>query len=154
MGNRVLVGDAIGIYTLCVAVEFGKAIPAMEHIMNIPIAKQSHPTRLSAPARLAEAAVSGAMSLPVGALRAGRGTRRIAFARQLAMYLTHVGFALSLTEVGVCFERDRTTVRHACALVEDRRDQPAFDFAVSALEAGLAHLAFGLQLGFGPEGSR
>ncbi|AZO78661.1 hypothetical protein B5U98_26135 [Bosea sp. Tri-39] len=126
----------------------------MEHIMNIPIAKRSHPTRLGAPARLAEAAVSGAMSLPVGALRAGRGTRRIAFARQLAMYLTHVGFGLTLTEVGACFERDRTTVRHACALVEDRRDQPAFDFAVSALETGLAHLAFGLQLGFGSEGSR
>jgi hypothetical protein len=126
----------------------------MEHIMNISIAKRPHPTRFSAPARLAEAAVSGAMSLPVGALRAGRGTRRIAFARQLAMYLTHVGFGLNLTEVGACFERDRTTVRHACALVEDRRDQPAFDFAVSALETGLAHLAFGLQLGFGSEGSR
>jgi hypothetical protein len=126
----------------------------MERIMNMPIAKRSEPSLLSAPARLAEAAVSGAMSLPVAALRAGRGTRRIAFARQLAMYLTHVGFGLTLTEVGACFARDRTTVRHACALVEDRRDQPTFDFAVSALEIGLAHLAFGLQLGDGTEVSR
>jgi hypothetical protein len=94
------------------------------------------------------------MRLPTGALRAGRGTRKIAFARQLAMYLTHVGFGLNLTEVGACFERDRTTVRHACALIEDRRDQPAFDLAVCALETGLAHLAFGLQRGFGPEAVR
>ncbi|WID95689.1 helix-turn-helix domain-containing protein [Bosea vestrisii] len=122
--------------------------------MNIAIAKRPNPARLSAPARLAEAAVSGAMSLPVEALRVGRGARRIAFARQLAMYLTHVGFGLTLTEVGSCFERDRTTVRHACALIEDRRDEPTFDFAVSALEAGLAHLAFGLQLEVGLEASR
>ena len=126
----------------------------MEHIMNISIAKRPNRMHRSAPARLAEAAVCGALQLPAGALRTGRGPRRIAFARQLAMYLTHVGFGLTLTEVGVCFERDRTTVRHACALVEDRRDQPAFDLALSALETGLAHLAFGLQLGFGPEVAR
>lgn len=126
----------------------------MEHIMNMAIAKRPGSAPLSASARLAEAAVSGAMRLPAGALRTRRGIRRIAFARQLAMYLTHVGFGLTLTEVGACFQRDRTTVRHACALIEDRRDQPTFDFAVSALETGLAHLAFGLQLRFGREGSR
>ncbi|MGX1787604.1 helix-turn-helix domain-containing protein [Bosea sp. NPDC055332] len=123
--------------------------------MNTAAAKRRRdPQQWRAPARLAEAAVCGAMRLPAGALQAGRGTRRIASARQLAMYLTHVGFGLTLTEVGACFERDRTTVRHACALVEDRRDQPSFDLAVSALEAGLAHLAFGLQLGIGFEGAR
>ena len=122
-------------------------MPAMEHIENKLHAKQPDSMRRSAPARLAETAVCGAMRLQIGALRAGRGPRKIAFARQLAMYLTHVGFGLTLTEVGACFERDRTTVRHACALVEDRRDQPAFDLAVSALEAGLGHLAFGLQFG-------
>jgi chromosomal replication initiation ATPase DnaA len=126
----------------------------MEHIMNILIAKRRDPMRRSAPARLAEAAVCGALQLPAGALRIGRGPRRIAFARQLAMYLAHVGFGLTLTEVGACFERDRTTVRHACALVEDRRDQPAFDLAVSALEAGLINQASGLQLGFGWEVAR
>lgn len=126
----------------------------MERIMNISIAKRRDPARWSVPARLAEAAVCGALQLPAGALRTGRGPRRIAFARQLAMYLTHVGFGLTLTEVGACFERDRTTVRHACALVEDRREQPAFDLAVSALEAGVLHLAFGLQLGCGPEAAR
>lgn len=126
----------------------------MEHIMNKMVAKRPDAMRWSAPARLVEATVCGAMGLPAGALRTGRGPQRIAFARQLAMYLTHVGFGLTLTEVGACFERDRTTVRHACALVEDRRDQPAFDLAVSALETGLAHFAFGLQLGFGPGAAR
>lgn len=126
----------------------------MEHIMNISIAKRPEPDWRVAPARLVETVVCGAMSLPAGALRVGRGPRKVAFARQLAMYLTHVGFGLNLTEVGVCFERDRTTVRHACSLIEDRRDQPAFDLAVSALETGLAHLAFGLQRGLGPEAVR
>ena len=123
----------------------------MEHIMNITIAKPQRRAQAFAPARLVEAAVCGAMRLPAGALRTGRGPRRIAFARQLAMYLTHVGFGVTLTEVGLCFERDRTTVRHACALVEDRRDQPAFDLSVSALEIGLALLACRLQLGLDPE---
>jgi len=122
--------------------------------MNKLLAKQLEPTGWAAPATLAEAAVCGAMGLSAGALRVGRGPRKVAFARQLAMYLTHVGFGLNLTQVGACFERDRTTVRHACALVEDRRDQPAFDFAVSALETGLAHFAFGLQLDVGPEAAR
>lgn len=123
----------------------------MEHIMNILVAKPQRPVRAAAPAHLAEAAVCGAMRLPAGALRTGRGPRKIAFARQLAMYLTHVGFGVTLTEVGLCFERDRTTVRHACALVEDRRDQPAFDLSVSALELGLALLACRLRLDQGPE---
>lgn len=126
----------------------------MEHIINIETAKRPEPVGQTAPARLAEAAVCGAMQVSQEALRVGRGPRKVALARQLAMYLTHVGFGLTLTQVGACFERDRTTVRHACALIEDRRDQPAFDLAVSALEAGLAHLAFGLQLGPGQEVAR
>lgn len=126
----------------------------MERIMNNLVAKRLDTDRRAASAGLVEVAVCGAMRLPAGALRTGRGPRRVAFARQLAMYLTHVGFGLNLTEVGACFERDRTTVRHACALVEDRRDQPAFDLAVSALEAGLAHFAFGLRCGVAPEAAR
>jgi len=34
---------------------------------------------------------------------------------------------LSLTEVARGFARDRTTVSHACHLIEDRRDDPDFD---------------------------
>jgi len=58
-------------------------------------------------------------------------------ARQLAMYLSHVVLGRSLTEIGDAFGRDRTTVAHACAVIEDLRDDPAFDAEVSALERHL-----------------
>ena len=50
------------------------------------------------------------------------------------MYLAHVGCGLSLTEVGRLFARDRTTVAHACGLIEDRREEPGFDRALELLE--------------------
>lgn len=56
-------------------------------------------------------------------------------ARQLAMYLAHVVFGQSLTAVGAAFGRDRTTVSHACRLIEDMRDDRHFDDAVCRLEA-------------------
>jgi len=63
-----------------------------------------------------------------------RGRAKVALARQVAMYLAHVVFGLSLTEVGRAFDRDRTTVSHACGVVEDRRDDPIFDRALENLE--------------------
>ena len=61
----------------------------------------------------------------------------IAFARQVAMYLAHVSCGFTLTEVGRCFGRDRTTVAHACRLVEDERDREDVDLALDYLEAAL-----------------
>jgi len=55
-------------------------------------------------------------------------------ARQLAMYLAHVVQGETLTAIGQAFQRDRTTVSYACALIEDLRDDPAFDADVSRLE--------------------
>lgn len=66
-----------------------------------------------------------------------RCRRNIAFARQIAMYLAHVGGGLSLTEVGRLFSRDRSTVAHACAAVEDRRDDPLLDHCLTFLEVAL-----------------
>ncbi len=60
-----------------------------------------------------------------------------AFARQVAMYLAHTSFGLSLTEVGALFERDRTTVAHGCALIEDRRDMPWLDQTLAILDQSL-----------------
>jgi hypothetical protein len=60
--------------------------------------------------------------------------RAAAFARQIAMYLAHVGFGLSMAEIGKAFGRDRTTVVHACHLVEDRRDEACFDDLLDHLE--------------------
>lgn len=67
-----------------------------------------------------------------------RGQSSIAFARQVAMYLAHVTCGLNLTDVGRCFDRDRTTVAHACEQVEDRRDVPATDLALDYMEVALA----------------
>lgn len=65
---------------------------------------------------------------------ATRGTQPVSMARQVAMYLTHVSFGLSLARVASAFMRDRSTVAHACHLVEDRRDDPEFDDLLEALE--------------------
>jgi hypothetical protein len=73
-------------------------------------------------------AVGAVFEVDVGDLQSdARGSPRVAFARQVAMYLAHVVCGLSLTEVGTLFARDRTTVSHACTVVEDRRDDPELD---------------------------
>jgi hypothetical protein len=63
-----------------------------------------------------------------------------AFARQAAMYLTHVVFEMSLARVADAFGRDRTTAAHACHRIEDGRDDPAFDALMDRLETVLRSL--------------
>jgi len=72
-----------------------------------------------------------------------RGQPHVAFARQVAMYLAHVGCRLTFTEVGQVFARDRTTVAHACGIVEDLRDDPVFDRSLELLESVLRSLSPG-----------
>jgi len=80
-------------------------------------------------------AVASAFDIDVHALlMPSRGQARIALARQVAMYLAHVGCGLTFTEVGDVFGRDRTTVAHACSVIEQRRDDEAFDQAMDLLE--------------------
>lgn len=62
------------------------------------------------------------------------GRRFAAHVRQIAMYVCHVALQLSFADIGTGFGRDRTTVSHACNVVEDRRDEPAFDDFVATLE--------------------
>jgi chromosomal replication initiation ATPase DnaA len=64
-----------------------------------------------------------------------RKNARVAFGRQIAMYLAHIAFELSLSRVAMAFGRDRTTVSHACHLIEDRRDDPTFDTQLEDLES-------------------
>lgn len=71
-------------------------------------------------------------------LQANRGPADLALARQLAMYLAHTLLRRNMAEVGVLFGRDRTTVAHACALIEDRRERARFDEMVADIEARLA----------------
>lgn len=54
--------------------------------------------------------------------------------RQIAMYVCHVALRIPQSDVAYAFGRDRTTVRHACAMVEDRRDSAAYDEFVAAVE--------------------
>ncbi|WP_115672456.1 helix-turn-helix domain-containing protein [Ciceribacter selenitireducens] len=54
--------------------------------------------------------------------------------RQIAMYVCHVALSMSYGEIAEAFGLDRTTVSHACHVVEDRRDDAAFDTFVSTVE--------------------
>jgi chromosomal replication initiation ATPase DnaA len=91
--------------------------------------------------RVIDPAVAAVFEVDVNDLRTStRGSPRAAFARQVAMYLAHVVCGLSLTEVGALFARDRTTVAHACTVVEDERDDPDLDGRLEHLECAVASL--------------
>jgi len=64
-----------------------------------------------------------------------RGKAETCLARQIAMYLLHTVFSCPYHEVARIFGRDRTTVSHACRLVEDLRDRPEFDLELEKMEA-------------------
>ncbi|MGH6925500.1 MAG: helix-turn-helix domain-containing protein [Propylenella sp.] len=88
--------------------------------------------------RFIETLVAAALGIGLAELRAhSRGRAAVAFARQTAMYLAHVHLGISLSQVGRTFGRDRTTVAHACACVEDRRDDPKFERVLDFLESAL-----------------
>jgi chromosomal replication initiation ATPase DnaA len=85
-----------------------------------------------------EQAVSRVFMVASSELWSGtRGRPHVAFARQVAMYLAHVAWGLTLTQVGHVFSRDRTTVAHACGLIEDARDDPTLDRSLELLEGVL-----------------
>jgi hypothetical protein len=72
---------------------------------------------------------------------AARGTARAALARQVQIYLLHIAFGLDPAALGRLVGRDRATVVHACAVVEDRRDDSRFDSALGILEPSLRRWA-------------
>jgi hypothetical protein len=85
--------------------------------------------------RLVIACVAIDFGLAADILETGlRGSQRVALARQIAMYLAHVGFGLTFDVIGHAFGRDRTTIAHACRVVEDARDDIWFDCRVATLE--------------------
>jgi hypothetical protein len=87
--------------------------------------------------RLAAVLAADCFDVPLQAILAGtRGTPKSAYARQAAMYLSHVALGTTLSAIGRFFSRDHSTVAHACRRVEDRRDDPAFDALIG--ELGLA----------------
>lgn len=66
-----------------------------------------------------------------------RARAKAARARQMAMYLAHVGYAWPMARVAAAFGRDRTTASHACHRIEDLRDDPTFDAQITAMETCL-----------------
>jgi chromosomal replication initiation ATPase DnaA len=58
----------------------------------------------------------------------------IALSRQIAMYLVHTALSRNYDTVAVLFRRDRTTVAHACAQIEDLRDDRLWDRRLAAIE--------------------
>lgn len=89
----------------------------------------------AAMAELAASIVSYAVGVPQHAIVDDeRGSANTAFARQVAMYLCHSGFEMSLARVAAAFGRDRSTVAHACHVIEDRREEGQFDLWIAALE--------------------
>ena len=92
-----------------------------------------------AAARLAADVASYALGVPVEEILDVRqgGPRATTFARHVAAYLCHVGFEMSLARIATAFGRDRSTIAHACHLIEDRREDPQFDQWISGLETML-----------------
>jgi chromosomal replication initiation ATPase DnaA len=80
---------------------------------------------------------------PALLLHTSRCRAEVALARQMAMYLMHVGLGRQYAEVGRFFGRDRTTVWYACGLIEDMRDDPAFDAELEELTKALEQGADG-----------
>lgn len=68
---------------------------------------------------------------------ASRLNARTARVRQIAMYLCHTHLSMSYEAVGGVFGRDRTTVAHACELVEGLRGGEGFDQFICGIEAML-----------------
>ncbi len=72
---------------------------------------------------------------------ASRRSRKTAFARQIAMYLSRIVFGMSISQVANAFGRDRATVHYAFRHVEDMRDDPELDRMLGWLETVLRAVA-------------
>jgi chromosomal replication initiation ATPase DnaA len=66
-----------------------------------------------------------------------RGRPAVAAARQLAAYLAHTSLGLPRASLAATFGRDISTIAHALSAVEDRRDDPAYDLALTMVERAL-----------------
>ncbi|WP_158285708.1 helix-turn-helix domain-containing protein [Pseudohoeflea suaedae] len=63
-----------------------------------------------------------------GALGAGTAARRPGcHMRQITMYLCRVVLSMPYQHIAEAVGRDRSTVIHGCAAIEDRRDAPDYD---------------------------
>lgn len=69
-------------------------------------------------------------------VQGSRGTGNAALTRQIAMYLVHVVLRRPQDVVGRLFDRERTTVSHACQVIEVmREDDPVIGAEIASIEA-------------------
>ncbi len=68
---------------------------------------------------LIQQAVAEYYEIPSPELKAKRRDRKVSIPRQVAMFLTRSMTELSLTQIGDAFDRDHTTVLHACDKITD-----------------------------------
>ena len=66
-----------------------------------------------------------------------RGSAAVCRARQMSMYLLHTSLGVSLALVARAFNRDRSTVAHACNAVENMREELTVDDLMDQLSSGL-----------------
>jgi chromosomal replication initiation ATPase DnaA len=94
-------------------------------------------------ASLAQFIVAQVYGVPVEEMRQPtRGRPHVARARQIAMHLARVVFALGYKQLAAQFARDRSTVHHACELIERmREDNGEFDATVGWMETLLRRAA-------------
>lgn len=79
-----------------------------------------------------------AVNIPADEIRSPMRERaKAAFARQIAIYVAHCVGQVSMTELAAIFERDRSTVAHAVACIEERRDDAYFNARIDLMEADL-----------------
>ena len=104
--------------------------------MSTPAPALSPPPLFAVPGICASAAAA-VLGAPPQAIATRTRQAIIARARQFAIYLHHVALGETLTTCARLFARDRATVRHACARIEDMRDDPHFDFTTMRLEMAL-----------------
>jgi chromosomal replication initiation ATPase DnaA len=92
-------------------------------------------------AQLLVKCVSATRGVPLYDLLDGRrGLAAVCEARQLAMYLVHVVLSRPQAVVGRLFGRERSTVYHACHVIEDRRESDVFDAEIERIEQLFAEL--------------
>jgi chromosomal replication initiation ATPase DnaA len=116
--------------TLTTSHDAGKTNEVLQSAFDTSVPENSRQMR-----RAIELGVTRAFGVDTRLIEhSSRGIARVALARQVAMYLAHVGCGLTLTAAGSLFGRDRTTVAHACLIIEDRRDDPLFDHVLDMLE--------------------
>ena len=85
--------------------------------------------------------VSDSFDIRLADLKSKRRTQRIAFCRQVAMYLCRKLTNNSFPSIGEHFGRDHSTVIHAFNLIERRvNNDSAFRFSIEKIERGLKNV--------------